>query len=169
MKIINVVLLITTLVLSFSCKQNTKNPTPEQTANITYITVEDVLQNANGLLKDTVYVSGIIDHVCKHGNKRFKILSSNGNQDIKIELGESFEMPNPDIAGKTAKIVGILVPYNMDADMLKAMINKEREEHKEEGENAHLSKLQEILEQIKAGEILYYTTYSVQAIKYELE
>ena len=166
------VVLIT--LLTTSCNQTKKKATAANESTMTkneivYMPLEKILANAENLTGKTVNVVGVVDHVCKHGNKRFKILSSNGNQNMKIELGESFDMPNPNIAGKTARVTGTLTPFKMDEKMLKAFIKKEKEEHKEEGVNAQLQKMEDILSQIESGKIPYFVTYTVTADKYELE
>ncbi len=164
------------MALTGACNQSKKKaveePKPsEKTAKveISYSTVEDLLQNGDSLSGKTVYVSGIIDHVCKHGGKRFKILSSDGTQEMKIELGEKFEAADPSIAGKTAKVKGTLTPFNMDAEMIKSMIEKEKKEHGEEEAKHQIERLQGIYNKIESSEIPYYTIYTVQADKYELE
>ncbi len=173
----NVKLIIASLMfVAFmgACNQATKKSTSstESTtikSEVFYLPLEKVLANADSLSGKTVNVVGVVDHVCKHGNKRFKILSSDGSQEMKIELGESFDMPNPEIAGKTAKVIGTLTPFKMDEEMLRAFINKEREEHKDEGENPQLKKMEDILTQVESGKIPYFVTYTVTADKYELE
>lgn len=140
---------------------------------ITYLSVEKILQNADTLSEKNVNLTGVIDHVCKHGGKRFKMLSSDGSKTIKVELGDNFKPADPSIAGKTVKVTGKLVPRNMDADMVKKWMEKETANHPDEvGTEAfkqEMATLQDIVDQIESGKIPYYTTYSVEAEKYEVE
>lgn len=166
--------LIAITLMAGACKQqpkkNVQAETKEQPAEIQYKTVEDILKNSESLSGKTIHVSGLIDHVCKHGGKRFKMLSSDGNEYMKIELDDSFDMPSPEIAGKTAKVVGTLVPHEMDLDTFKKMVEREKKEHAAEGEDyEHVKELEVILRKIESGEIASYIAYSVQAEKYDLE
>lgn len=170
--------LLSLIIVAGACNQKSKKttvkePVVKEKAAVVYSTVESIFQNGDSLSGKTVYVSGIIDHVCKHGGKRFKILSSDGKQELKIELGEKFEAANPEIAGKTAKVIGKLVPVQMDAKMVKAWEGRMKENHAGEEDTEHykqeLAEIQSIYKQIESGEISCYTTYSVQADKYELE
>jgi hypothetical protein len=170
-------------IIIFGCnspiKSNGKQSiTTEETLSVVenpavYETVESLLEKAEGLSGKTVNVSGVIDHVCKHGGKRFKILSSDGAIELKIELGEKFNEVHASVVGNTAKVTGVLTPIKYDAKMVKAWEEKMKDGHKGEENTKHykeeLSEIQEIHRRIVDGEIPFYTMFSVQADKYELE
>jgi hypothetical protein len=185
MKQINAIIAFALLALCFGCNQTsgnkqTKEETTQQAETVqtevekpAYLTVENLMQQADKLSGKTVYVSGVIEHVCKHGGTRFKILSTDGSQELKIELGESFDAVGADIIGNTAMVTGTLTPVNMDAEMVKAWENKVKKNHAGEENTDHykqeLAEIQQIHKQIVSGEIPYYTMYSVHAEKYELQ
>lgn len=171
-KAISILTFAVVLLSITACNQNSKqNNKTEKIAS--YLSVEDLLQKAEELSGKTIHVSGIIDHVCKHGGKRFKILSSNGSQELKIELGEDFDIMDANVAGNLAKVIGKLTPVKMDAELVKAWEEKVRENHKGEENTDHfkmeIAEIQEIHRQLVAGEIPFYTSYSIFADSYELE
>lgn len=177
MKTLNLLFTTLLLLVFMSCnqqnkKENTKKViTPKQ--ETTYNPLEKILDNANNLTKKEVNVTGIVDHVCKHGGNRFKLLSSDGKEEIKVELGDNFKMVSPNIAGKMVKVTGILIPIQMDAEMIKAWEKKTRKNHIGEENTKHFKEeiaiIQTIYKQIESGEIPYYTTYSIEASSYEEE
>ena len=129
MKNIILTLIIAVSILFCSCnqqseKQNSNNTNIQKAEVVKYRTVEDLLEHADDLTGISIYVSGIIDHVCKHGGKRFKILSSDGSQELKIELGEDFEIMDASLAGNLAKVKGKIKPVNMTAENGKRMGEK---------------------------------------------
>lgn len=174
---------ITISVINFGCNSSAKSKethstTTEETATTVektsvFETVESLLAKAEVLSGKTVNVIGVIDHVCKHGGKRFKILSSDGAIELKIELGEKFNEADASMVGNIAKVIGTLTPTKYDAKMVKAWEEKMKDGHKGEEGTEHyqeeLAEIQEIHRQIIEGEIPFYTMYSVQADKYELE
>ena len=174
---------ITMSVINFGCNSSVKNKETHSTTteeNVTtvektsaFVTVESLLAKAEELSGKTVKVTGVIDHVCKHGGKRFKILSSDGTIELKIELDEKFDEADASIVGNTAKVTGTLTPTKYDAKMVKAWEEKMKDGHKGEENTKHykeeLAEIQEIHRQVVEGEIPFYTMYSVQADKYELE
>ncbi|HKK82019.1 MAG TPA: hypothetical protein VJ909_07215, partial [Prolixibacteraceae bacterium] len=82
------------VLLSVNACNQTNNKLNNQTENqkktINYLSVDDVFSKGESLSNKTIHVEGIIEHVCKHTWKRFKIIGNNENQFIKIELGDKF-------------------------------------------------------------------------------
>lgn len=175
-KIISIFVFAAVLIFTNACNQS--NSKQKIQANETqnteiYLSVDDVFAQGDSLANKTIHVEGIIEHVCKHTWKRFKIIGENENQFIKIELGDNFKTIDASILGKTVKVTGKLIPIKMDE---KAMLKWEetmKENHKGEENTEHykeeLTFIQNIHQQIKSGEIPYYTNYSIEAESYELE
>lgn len=156
-----------------SDQNNKTDKTEKSTKKTTYLSVDYIFEHAKELSGKTVYVSGIIDHVCRHGGKRFKILSSDGSQELKIELGENFDIMDASLAGYLAKVIGKLTPTKMNAELVKGLEQKIRNNHKGEENTEHfkqeIKEIQEIYRQLVAGEIPFYITYSIITDSYELE
>ncbi len=174
-KIISIFVFAVMLLSVTACNQNSKqnNKTEKSEKIASYLSVDDLLQQAEELSGKTIHVSGIIDHVCRHGGKRFKILNTDGSQELKIELGEEFDIMDASVAGSLAKVIGKLTPVKMNAELVKAWEEKVRDSHKGEENTEHfkqeIKEIQEIHRQIVAGEIPFYITYSIFADSYELE
>ncbi|MEA3317198.1 MAG: hypothetical protein U9R54_04515 [Bacteroidota bacterium] len=152
-------------------KQN--NQTENQEKTINYLSVDDVFAKGEKLSGKTVYVEGIIEHVCKHTWKRFKIIGEKENQFIKIDLGDKFPTIDASITGKKAKVTGELIPVKMDKKMIKEWEEKIRENHKGEEGTEHFKEeiafIQDIHQQITSGKIPHYITYIIEAKNYDLE
>lgn len=176
----NLVLLLTffcLIALSYSCNQNTKttneNVAVSKAAEITYQKVDEIFATGEKLTGKTVHVRGIIEHVCKHGGKRFKIINPGGKNELKIELGENFKPVDQSILGNTVRVSGKLVTVDMDADKVKQWEQEMRDKHKGEENTPHFKEeiayIQSIHKKITDGEIPYFTMCTVDCEKYEFE
>jgi hypothetical protein len=171
------IILITALFFSLNAcnqtgnKQGSKSEEPAQATD--YLSVADIFEQGESLANTTVSVEGIVEHVCKHTWKRFKIIDEGGQQDLKIELGDQFPSIDTSILGKKAMVTGTLVPVLMDEEMVMQWEEKMKANHKGEENTNHykeeLAFIQNILQQLKNEEIQYYTTYTVEADWYELK
>jgi hypothetical protein len=154
-----------------SNKQNNQTEKPETTED--YLSVDDVFTQGESLSGKTVHVEGIIEHVCKHTWKRFKIIGANENQFIRIDLGDKFPAVDASITGKNAKVTGKLIPVIMDEKKVKEWEENMRESHKGEEDTEHFKEeiafIQDIHKQITSGKIPYYTNYTIATENYELE
>jgi hypothetical protein len=180
MRKFNLLITITLLAFSFGCNQTTGKKSVQQAKTVNceaeepvFQNVESLLQKADSLLGKTVHVSGLIEHVCKHGGKRFKILSTDGSIELKIELGEEFGAVREDIVGNRVMVTGTLKSSEMDAKMVKAWEKKMKMNHAGEEDTEHykqeLAEIQEIHQKVISGQIPFYTMYSLQAKEYKLQ
>lgn len=175
-KIISVIVFMTVLIFSNACQGTTQkngNQTVVSETVKNYLSVDDVFAQGDSWENKTVHVEGIVEHVCKHSLKRFKIIGKNENLFIKIELGDNFKTVDDSIIGKKAKITGKLIPIKMDEEAVIKWEEKMKQNHKGEENTDHykeeLAFIQNIHQQIISGEILYYTNYNIKAENYELE
>jgi hypothetical protein len=171
------IVVVAAVLLSVNACNQTNNKQTNQTDNhektINYLTVDDVFAKGETLSGKTVHVEGIIEHVCKHTWKRFKIIGENENQFIKIELGDNFPSVDASITGKNAKVTGKLIPVIMDEKKVKEWEENMRESHKGEEGTDHFKEeiafIMDIHQQISSGKIPHYTNYTIEAENYELE
>ena len=177
MKKIYSIILITALLFSVNACNRTgdkqSSSTEEAAPTIGYLSVTDIFEQGESLANKTVLVEGIVEHVCKHTWKRFKIVDEGGKQDLKIELGDQFPSIDASILGKKAKVTGTLVPVVMDEELVKQWEEKMKESHKGEENSDHykeeLAFIQNIHQQLTNGDIQYYINYTLEADRYELE
>ncbi|MGI5847840.1 MAG: hypothetical protein ACOX5T_07445 [Candidatus Cryptobacteroides sp.] len=175
-RIISIFVFVVMIVFSSACKRTTQkdeNQTDTVEVAINYLSVDDVFLQGDSLANKTVYVEGIVEHVCKHSHKRFKIIGKNENLFIRIELGDDFQTVDPSIIGDKAKVTGKLIPIIMDEQAVMQWETKMKQNHKGEENTDHykeeLAFIQDTYQQIISGEIPYYTNYSIRAESYELE
>ena len=175
-KIISIVLLIAVMFFSNACKetkQKDENQTDIVETEINYLSVDDVFAQGDFLANKTIQVKGIVEHVCQHSQKRFRIIGKDENLFIRIELGNDFKAVDPSIVGKNAKVTGKLIPIIMDAQAVLEWEEKMKRNHKGEEDTEHykeeLAFIQSIYQRIVSGEIPYYTNYRIEAESYELE
>lgn len=137
-----------------------------------YLGVADIFLNGKEMAGQDIQVKGIVEHVCKHTWKRFKIVDAEESGFIKVELGEDFSSVDATLLGHTAYVYGKLVPVQMDATAVEAWEKKTRENHKGEEDTAHfkeeIAMILEIHQQIVDGEIPYHMSYTVEATTYEI-
>lgn len=177
MKKIYSIILITALILSVNaCNQtgNKQRSTTEESGQATgYLSVTDIFEQGESLANKTVSVEGVVEHVCKHTWKRFKIIDDAGKQELKIELGDQFPSIDASILGKKAKVTGTLIPVVIDEELVRQWEEKMKESHKGEENTDHykeeLAFIQNIHQQLTNGDIQYYTNYTIEADRYELE
>jgi hypothetical protein len=171
-RVISIFVFAAVLIYTNVCKQ-TNNQTENSKETMIYLSVDDVFAHGDSLANKTVHVKGIIEHVCKHSGKRFKIIGKNENQFIKIELGDKFSSVDTSIIGKKVKVTGKLIPIKMDEKMVKKWEERMKESHKGEENTEHYKEelrfIQNIHNQITNGVIPYYTIYTIEAESYELE
>lgn len=165
------VLLFSSVMCSQKSQKNDSNNDNDEPAN--WLSVDELYAIRDSLSEQTVYVSGVIDHVCKHSRKRFKITDAGGEYELKVELGSEFSTVDVSILGKLVNVTGKLVPVQMNAKMVKSWEAKHKRNHKGEEESEHykkeLTEIKEIHAKIVSGDIPFYTSYFIQAEKYDFQ
>lgn len=170
--------MVCVLASAFSCKQEKKSSGQQEavqikSVEINYLTVDELIASGENLAGKTIYVQGIIEHVCEHTWKRFKIINPGGKNELKIELGENSKPVDISIEGNTVKVTGKLVATDMGPDQVKQWEQKMRTNHKGEEDTGHfkeeVAKIQSIYKKIVDGEIPCFTMYTVDCEEYEFE
>lgn len=136
------------------------------------LTVSEVYENGEKYEGKVITVTGKIDHVCRHSNRRMTIVDADGIHDMKINFGEELPPLNNSVAGKQAIATGKLIPSKMDLEEIKKYKEYLIEHHKDMDPTEH-SKQEEkffddIIRQFENGEIEYYTHYEFEADSYEI-
>lgn len=175
-KFFSIIGLVIVLLFLNACNQTNneqKNQIENQEKTSSYLTVDDVFVNGDSLAGKTINVTGVIEDICKHTFKKFKIIGKYKHHFIKILLGNKFSSVDESIIGKKVKVTGKLIPIKMNANMVKEWEERMREKHKGEEDTQHFKEeitfIQNIYQQITSGKIPYYTQYTIEAEEYELE
>lgn len=170
--------ILAAFVLSF-CTNNssstgqTGNEITEKTENKTteIYSVSELIKNAEIYNDSSIAVKGIVDHICKHSDKRLKITDE--ETELRVELKGDLPAAKPAIVGKTIIVCGILKSEQMDLTMVKAWKVKKKLGHAGEEHTEHfkheMAETDSILDLLQTGAISYYTRYHIDAISYETE
>ena len=115
--------LIILALLILSCNTKEKNKETEQAKAQNEIALKNFDTEAANFIGKEVLVSGIVDHVCKHGGK--KLLLVNNDAQLHVTSNERF---SEDLIGSEINLTGIVVEeriteatcLQMEADNMKS-------------------------------------------------
>jgi len=113
--------------ISFSCNQTTTEGNNENDKQDTVAVNSDeiVTIDFNKLNSDDIFdlngkrvkISGLVDHVCKHGGKRLMLVGKNPDEHIRVEAGDNPPFKE-DIVGTNIEVTGKLVTEKIDSTYL---------------------------------------------------
>ena len=162
---------------------NNSKTTSENTETIevtknTSISIDSFLIVAGDYIGEELTVMGTADHVCKHGGKRIKLVSTETGESIHGEASETMGTFDAEVEGSDVLITGIVLETRIDETYLdewEAKIKESIENEEEEAEMDHKkgvdhhAKLDEInayRKQIEDGEKGYISFYAIDVNKY---
>ncbi len=112
----NIIAILLIVTFMSSCCEDSKNNNEEnQEAQETTLTSAPILAigefdaKAGEYVDQEIQVSGIVDHLCKHGGKRLFMVSDDG--DLHIESEERFD---DKLAGMEITVTGIVREFRVD-------------------------------------------------------
>ncbi len=160
-----------------SCgEESNTNTTPNDTATIetvknaeaTEILMSDFEAKAGEFVGKEVKVSGIVDHVCKHGGK--KILLVDGDNSIHVFNDERYDEA---LAGSKITVVGIVEEERIDSAYLAERLKHEEGSHGDDNNEAdveHLNQMKEYIQMmqdsLKKEGIDHFSNYSLKYVSY---
>lgn len=142
--------------MAASCSKADKavDEAPESAA-VDTLGVDSVLSDIAALEGDTVTVTGVCSHICKHGGKKAFLMGSDSTllmcvADPSLD-GGAF---SPECPGKEMTVVGVVTPMVVNRDQLKSRCEAEAE-HCDHERRAGMSEaaclLDSLNRQIEAG------------------
>ncbi|NPA67350.1 MAG: hypothetical protein GXO50_01950 [Chlorobi bacterium] len=167
---------VTGILLIVSCGENAdntenqKNKTSEIEKSIPEIKLPEFDSLASEFTGKEVKISGIVDHVCKHGGK--KILLVDGDYSLHVFSDERFDEA---LSGSKVIVTGIVGEKRTDSVSLAEML-KHDEGSLGGGTDADKEKLEQIREYVKmmqdslkkAG-VPYFSEFYLKLISFEEE
>jgi len=102
------------------------------------IKLKDFEKSASTLIGKTITVTGIVDHVCKHGGKKLFLVDEHSDARVKITTGENMAAFTQDLIGETIEITGVVEEQRIDEEYLTEMENKLQSGVKQKGDGLHL-------------------------------
>ncbi len=113
-------LLLLSLVLLFSCVNQTKQKKDEKSAELVALTVDELQSKGKELLGKEVMVKGTVTHVCKENGGRCFLMGSTEDISIRIEAGKIGSFTQ-DLMGSELQVKGILLEVQLDEEDLADM------------------------------------------------
>ena len=172
-------LLSVTLLIACNQNSNTNNEVVSTTEEIAVVTLTQLFGDIDKTIDSEVKITGLVDHVCKHGGQRMFIVDESDHR-LKITTGENISEFEVDLEGKDVVVNGIVEEERIDnayLDEWEAEVKEGEEDHDScvhdgnhvEGENETLTKINNYREKIKNSEKGYLSFYSVKAESFEVK
>lgn len=132
------------------------------------IAVGDFESKAGEFVGKEIEVSGIVDHVCKHGGK--KILLVDGDFSLHVFSDERYD---EELSGSKVTVVGVVEEEKIDETYLTEWWNHARGSHSEgtDADKKYLeeveAEIQQIRDSLKAEGVDYFSEYSLKYVSLE--
>ena len=159
---IKLAMLATVALAMVACTSNGTNESDNaEQANV--LQVDDVLEQAESLVGDTITLEGVCTHTCKHGARKIFLMGSDDTKTIRIEAGD-FGAFKPECVNHIVTVKGIVAEDRIDDTEKKA-----RQETANTAEGRIKAFRDKIAAQMEAGGKDYIAFYHIEAIDYSIE
>ena len=170
MKKLLLVIAISTLV--FSCKTDTKKveeakeTTQIKTFETPILALGEFDSQAGKFVAQEVKVTGIVDHVCKHGGKKILLVTDDGDAHVFSE--ERFDEA---LMGSEITVTGVVLEERIDEAYLLKMEEDNIKSHSEGQSNQEQfdnkkKHVQEYRNQMKTDNVDHISNYSLQYVSH---
>lgn len=160
-------------VLSVSCNQKNTNPDQESVEDsiqeIPALTVSTFEAEAANYVDKEVALSGLVDHVCKHGGKKLLLVADGAK--VHVEADTRFE---DDLIGQNVSLNGIVRELRIDEayclQMEEDNINKHKEGETNEEDFTHKQQMiQTYRDSMATAGIDHLSYYSLDFLAFNKE
>ncbi len=152
----------------FSCGNNENKTKKEQTNQVTQeivkLNVDTFLTKASEYVGKEIELTGTVNHVCKHGAKRLKLMGTDPEELIKVESGDKIEKFDVSLEGNEVCVKGIVKELIIDEEYIAQLESKmKNDDSKEHADDHHedLSKIKEMRAKIKASGTDHISIYYI--------
>lgn len=114
------VVLFFSLLVLFSCSNQTKQKKDEKSAELAVLTVDELQAQGKNLVGKEVIVKGTVTHVCKESGARCFMMGSTEDISIRIEAGKIGSFSQEQM-GSDIQVRGILREVQLDEEDLAEM------------------------------------------------
>lgn len=170
MKKIITLLVFATLI--FACKTESKKEvteevTKEEVVETPMLTLGEFDTKAGEFIGKKLAITGIVDHVCKHGGKKLLLVTDEG--DAHVVSDERFDEA---LMGSEIKLVGVVLEERIDEAYILKMEEDNIKSHSEGASNEEQfnnkkKHLQEYRDKMKKEGINYISNYSLQYVSHK--
>ena len=150
-----------------STKVDTTINAVNEDADVPVIALSDFEKQAEKYIDKKVEISGLVDHVCKHGGK--KLLLVNDSSDVHVESENRFE---DTLVGNTVSVIGIVKEFRVDEAYCQKEEKEDLNEHsegkdKEEMKERKQKMLQFYRDSMKNAGVDHLSFYSLEFVSFK--
>ena len=154
-------------IITFGCNEggNSESDGNDSTATVTIeaINLETLYADTNAHIDDTVKLTGLVDHICKHGGKKIFIVQDELN--IKIFGKEKFD---EELIGKDVIVNAILRETRIDSAYLAEWETEVNENHEPDEEEfiASMKKIEHMRDSVAGTTDGYLSHYFMDFVSF---
>lgn len=159
-------------VITFSCKSDKKVEAQDEekiveVVETPMVTLGEFDTKAGEFIGKEIEVTGIVDHVCKHGGKKVLLITDEG--DAHVVSDERFDEA---LTGSEVKLIGVVLEERIDEAYLLKMEEDNIKSHSEGASNEEQfnnkkKHLQEYRDKMKKEGIDHISNYSLQYVSHK--
>lgn len=97
------------------------------------IEVDDVLNDADKLVGQTITIEGVCTHTCKHGGKKMFLMGSDESKTLRVDAGEAIGSFPQEVVNNIVDVTGTLKEERID----EATIQQMEEQYKQAQAEKH--------------------------------
>ena len=154
----------------------------EQKVKTVVLTPSNFEKNAHKYIGRKVEITGIVDHICKHGGKKMFLVDQKSNGMVKITANDNMAAFTQELVGETVKVTGVVEVLKVDENYINKMESKAEKGIKQKGEGLHVEgenniehestdqsdKIQNLRKMLEESGKDYISFFSIQATGYEV-
>jgi len=133
------------------------------------ITVDDFQDKAESLIGKQIYVTGTVDHVCKHGGRQLELFGKSDDVTMKIKAGKITKFQK-DIEGEDIKVFGTVNEKRIGEEYLIEWEEEVKADHKpdEDEYKNSMKRINSLREKIKKSDKGYLSYFSIETESYKV-
>ena len=120
--------LLSLVFFVFACNNSDNDSDQANNDSIPVVALADFDAKASDYVDKQIQISGIIDHVCKHGGKKLFIVNQEGTADIHVESDTRF---NDTLIGAEVSLIGVVTEFRIDEAYCQKLETDAHNEHSE--------------------------------------
>ncbi len=147
-------------------ENDNKKPEAVETVKLTLANFDSLAGNYVG---KEVSLSGVVDHVCKRGGKKFLLVEG----DNEIHVFNKDDRFDEALCGSKVVVKGIVEEQRVDSAFLAERLEHEQKSHADDADQEHLQKMTEYInkmqDSLKKSGLKYFSNFSLKYISLEEE
>ncbi len=155
------------LLFTFACKNSSQNTAAGQnTDTIPTLTLENFDSLAPQYVDKLIKITGIVDHVCKHGGKKILLVSPTSQAELHVYSDERF---SDTLTGNKVTLIGKVQDFVIDENYLTQKENEAKSKQTHESEEHYqevLKTIQHYRDSMKKLGVTELHSYSLKFVKF---